>query len=644
MANFSSSPSFGNSYSYSRNWPSKDAPADDGSCGQNVAVAVLESFDIPYIGSPPPRGNLCGLDINNMPASDAIQLSLAENMKDGDFYEMYTNADGFAYFQKVYPNPETADIEIRTCIPTSNVDQKVDLVIVRGYDTPPVRSFKDFVSVEWLETDSLSNYVNYCPMFSTEAWRSYKDPVLETSYKDGAENLYELQEFESLVGYVIDFDGKSDQNIKYSFSGTTLKNVLLDTGATGLNYYGGSVKICDETSGVGDVSFNGFYFPISSFNATDKFGESWPLLLNVQGVYAIVHDISSVSLGPWGTIASTGATSGNYKALYTIERKSKFVQLPATNWHWELNPDTSANIYIYSRTPTETESNYVVGRYPELYVWSDEGQVDNVGNRSIDGLGGLVMPNLGGSWIVLLKGLWATVELDRPSVHVTDPTGNAIETANALELKYQPIIVTDTPAPVAYTFGGAAELVDHTLDLYDSDPSTQQDPPASVAGSLSWLQTQTTGRTVDISLPFCDESDCKAMASTIYGLQNENITSYNMVCGPTKHPKLGTRVPGYEGRINKISYSYTDSSAYNISITVGNTFQNAKGWQTSIWQQKTEDVSREAIVTWSAGNGVDYRVKVSGGLGVYPAINKTQAAYNPGEKVSVTIYNNPVEK
>ena len=641
MPNFSSSPAFGNAHSFSYTWPSRYRPADDGSCGENVAVAVLEAFDIPYIGSPPPRGHLCGMDINNMAAADAINLSLAENMKDGNFYELYTNADGFAYFEMVYPEASFSTLDIRTCVPTSNIDQRTDLVIVRGYDTPPVRSFKDFVELDWLETDSLSNYVNYCPMFSTEAWRSYKDPVLETAYKDGVENLYELQEFENLLGYVIDFDGEADPNIKYSFSNTTLKNVYLDY--TNTKSFGGSSEVCDE-SGSSSVRYSGFTSNVDNYMTIDKFGEPWPLLMGIQGVYAIAHNVNSVTYGPFGSGSQLAAGVGPYRALYNIERKAKFVSLPATNWHWTLNDDSSASVHIYSRTPIEGESNYGISDYPGLYMWSDETRVVDIDGRSIGGLGGIIMPNMGGSWVVLLRSLWAVAELDRPSVHVTDPGGKAIQIANALSIRYQPIVVTDTPAPIAYTFGGGAKLVDHTLDLYDSDPSTVQDSPQNIVGSLAWLQTQSAGRTVDVSLPFCDENECRSVANTIFEMQNESINTYNLVCGPTSDAKLGTKVAGFDGRVNRITESFTDSSSYTINVNVGPTFTGARGWGTSIWQRKTEDVSREGVITWSAGDGINYRVKVQGGLGVYHAINKTLAAYNPGEKVKVTIHNNPVEK
>jgi hypothetical protein len=125
-------------------------------------------------------------------------------------------------------------------------------------------------------------------------------------------------------------------------------------------------------------------------------------------------------------------------------------------------------------------------------------------------------------------------------------------------------------------------------------------------------------------------------------MQDETINTYQLVCGPTSKPKLGQRVDGFEGRINKINYSYTDASSYTINVTIGPTPSGLKGGNASVWQRRTEDVSREGIVVWSAGDGVNYRVRVQG-LGVYPAVNKTLGAYSPGEKVSVTVYNNPVE-
>ena len=534
--------------------------------------------------------------------------------------------DGFVEFTQVYPNPEIVTLDVRLCVPTTNINNKVDLVIVRGYDPPPVRYCKDSVSVDWLEADSLSNYMPNCRMFATEAWRSYKDPVLETRYKDGVENLYELQAFEQLVGYVIDFDGEDDPTITYSFSDTTIKNVPVAFTSS----FTETKQICDDSTGVASiVTYKGMTADLGNFSAVDIYGEQWPLFLNVQGLYAKAYNVVSYT--------STPTTTGHTATVrLMVEPTSQFVSVPNSNWYWELTNDAGGRVHLYYRQPDDTDTNNLSGNYNIEYSWAGGGdQVYSVP-------GGLLIPNLGSAWLTLVTDIWAAVELDRPSVHVVSPDGGALDIIRRFNLSYRPIIVKDEPAPVAYTFGGTAQLVDHTLDLYDSDPSTVQPEPSTLTGSMAWLQTQTTGRTIDISLPFCDASECKRIASTIFDTHNEEITSYNLVCGPSSEPKLGARVEGLEGRINRISYSYTDGSAYNINVTVGPTFLQSKSWSTSIWQRKTEDVSRPAIITWAAGDGVNYRVKVQG-MGVYPAINKTLNVFNVGEKVSVTIHNNPME-
>jgi len=632
MTSFTLSPGFGNATSYSHTWPSRYAPADDGSCGEIVAVSVLNAFDIPIMGSYPLRGRLCGVDINNMPAADAIQFSLAENMIDGKFIEVYTNEEGFAYFSEVYPSPEVVTLDIRTCVPTSNIDKTVDLVIVRGYDSPPVRTFKNFESLQWDPVDSMSNHVpkTYCHghHFATEAWKSYKDPVLETSYKDGVENLYELDAFESLVGYVIHFNGSTDPNVKYSQSSSTTKLVEIDF--PGLSCCQSTI-LCDET-GSSNVQYASFSYHLGDFSGKDKFGEDWPLLMTVQGIYLYGRRIIRLT-------DSTALQTG-YVGIY-VEDKAKLVSLPGNNWYWELDAGGGATVNMHAST---YEGDYFLdtlagsqGRQKVIPIST---------SASVPPTSGLVtasvFPNINGALGMVVDGCIAAVEIDRPSFVVNDPNGNASYYANDLEVAYQPIIVIDEPAPVAYTFGESVNLIDHTLDMYDSDPSTQQVTPSLLTGSMAWLQTQTSGKTVDVSLPFADADQCRQLAQTIFNLQEENIDTYQLVCGPRSEPKLGAQVNGFSGRINRISYSYTDSSAYAINVTIGPTFVGARGWSTSIWQRRTEDVSREGIVVWSAGDGVNYRVKLQG-LGVYAAINKTLSAFVPGEKVKCTVHNNPME-
>ena len=75
------------------------------------------------------------------------------------------------------------------------------------------------------------------------------------------------------------------------------------------------------------------------------------------------------------------------------------------------------------------------------------------------------------------------------------------------------------PPPVGYNIDGNSNTIDHTLDLYDTDPSTVQANPQTIERSLTWLEAQKTGHTIDISLPFLEtEQECKTVASFLYNL------------------------------------------------------------------------------------------------------------------------------
>ena len=646
---FDASPALGNAYSASNFWPSRNSPANDGTCGENVVKLILEKVGIPIIGQFPPRGNLCGVDINNMDCRSAIKLSLAENLAVGRFIELFMNEYGQAYFSEVYPNPSISSLDIRLCVPTSDINQQADLVIVRGYDKPPIRSFKQFYPViqkglgslnpspaavinskqSYLSTAEYLGKTNcHGKLFASEAVISYKDPVLETAYNDGIDNLYELQAFEDLIGYVIDFDGDPDPSVKYSFSDTTVMDIELN---------GSPSRVSPEQQFCGTVPLTNA-INLGTFEGTNIYGERWPLFLNVHNVLLIGWKIKQMT--DLRAFAAATATGGPEVGVELQSTNLEMLNLPAsTNWYWELSSQGGALLHLYYAAP---DGDLV----SDLAATAQGGaEISVFGGAAAQGdpiIGQFIYPYVGGSIAFLVKKMIVNVEIDRPSVTVQEPNGTALELARDLEVKYQPIIVTDEPPAVAYTFGAGAKLVDHTKDLYDSDPATQQTPPSLLEGSLSWLQSQSSGRTVDISLPFASEQDCLSLANTIFDMQNEQFTTYKLVCGPTSKPKLGAKVQGFQGLINSINYSYQDGSQYNINVDIGPTFQNVGGWGDSVWKRATEDVSREAIVTWSAGNGVDYRVKVAG-LGVYNAINKTLGVYNVGEKVSVTVHNNPKE-
>jgi hypothetical protein len=114
-----------------------------------------------------------------------------------------------------------------------------------------------------------------------------------------------------------------------------------------------------------------------------------------------------------------------------------------------------------------------------------------------------------------------------------------------------------------------------------------------------------------------------------------------VVLGPTSEPRLG-EVVADGAIINEISYSYSDSSQYLITITVGPKYLTAGSFNDSKYQLRTEDVTREGVVVQDVGNGAEYVVRVEG-FGEITALSMIVDDISVGDKVNVRIYNNPVE-
>jgi hypothetical protein len=67
------------------------------------------------------------------------------------------------------------------------------------------------------------------------------------------------------------------------------------------------------------------------------------------------------------------------------------------------------------------------------------------------------------------------------------------------------------------------------------------------------------------------------------------------------------------------------------------------GWDTSIYQNKTERLQLEGIVTGVDISQTKCQVKVDQ-LGVMDCINGSKEILEKGDRVAVTIHNNPVAK
>ena len=225
------------SNSYSKDWYTATKPDNDFESNLPVYAQVLASCNIGIdsINDLPTRGTLPGMDINRMSSIDAINLSLAESLLDGEWWEVVEDGLGGVFFQKVYDNGlpgKTITLNPRLCIPSTEKRNSVDMVAVTGYDRPPQRYVKDFkvaiddnpgiVNPESLpETgqftvDFAAMTAGTCHEFllRTEAIKVYPDPLIDAQSFGGQEEnpFYDVKAYESIIGWAHRSTGMDTNN------------------------------------------------------------------------------------------------------------------------------------------------------------------------------------------------------------------------------------------------------------------------------------------------------------------------------------------------------------------------------------------------------------------------------------------------
>jgi hypothetical protein len=229
-----------------------------------------------------------------------------------------------------------------------------------------------------------------------------------------------------------------------------------------------------------------------------------------------------------------------------------------------------------------------------------------------------------------------------------------------------PVYLVDMPAPVAACGNtGFCQVVDPDTDVWDSMYCTVEDR----IGDSERLQEAQSGITMEIALPFLFPSypangtsadlrnsfdqigqKCLDIAKNLFGyfdsFRYEPNKSMSYICSPPRTqdemPSLGqTVVTPYGPRtINTISFQYTDSSVYNMTVEVGHiTLNPGSAGVLKAKRQKTEEVDGRVV---SHDHGSLYRVRVPG-IGIIQAWNAHAWPWEVGDKVRVQLYNNPVE-
>lgn len=662
--------------SFSTNWRTTNLPETDGLGSSPVYIQVLNKFGIPVdsTGGLPPGGFLPGIDIRNMPAIQAIRLSLAEALTVGQWWDIYEDAEGGVRFVNVFDDGspgQTVSLDIRLCVPSATKENEVDMVIVRGYNKPPQRyagEFKDVVPAgpglvnpeelfgsEQLFTVDLSELIGTCinTQMRTESVKSYTDPMLDVVGQFGPQEtnpFYQVKDFETLIDWVVDVSGMEEApelaaRVSYKFHDTT--SWLQPINFPSFVRKDGELALtncpADSVLGGEGVTFFEGEFTYISPEYTDRFGLNWPLIIKPAQIFYVGYKIDTI----------VDFNAANAPSIVFVNPIQELVGLSeGSQWTYTVEAPGQYKVKIFYQPKLDADTwetiiSNISSEVPSIRLTDPRGATtleaaNNHAAFNPTALGIIGGPNSLG---YLVTGMWMSLTVDRPSVIVSDPNGEARFYSDRLRVQYAPLILFDPPAPIAYKhkdFGSV--IVDQSEGLRDSDPTTCQSFEET---PLQLLQDRAVGNVIDVNLPFCqDEETCLRVAETMFDYHNHSgVQTYTLTCGPDDEPILGAAVAGFDTdlRIETINYSFQDSSSYTIEVTLGPIFSHVGSWNNGAWIPDTEEVTRKAIVVFTAGDGVNYRVRIQG-LGEMNAINGAEMIWRIGEQVDVKIYNVPVNR
>lgn len=639
----------------------------------SLADHVLDTFGIhksPATSSI--GGNLSNLDIKHMDAMAVINLSLLEEAALGAFggaiYEAMVNEEGEVEFVSI--GEDTANLsDIYYQVQTSSYKEECKGVMVTGGKPMPVRkelSWKPIWGLGNKKIYDTSKMMTNCnePGYSTHAIIVFNDPHLDTKDNDGINNLYELSDpFESIIGYAkyIHAPGKTGEtNISYSSDSTVIP---IQVGTTGNPYLGvlqSRPKVDPEATVYGASCWVGASKLIGDvidavkieipedFRFDDVRGTKVDKFVKVNQVLIIGYEISYLHTA--GIDASVGVKdipdnnntyamahiNNTIKGIYKLEEGKHFVII-----YSEPDLDGIKDPYILfgkDTSPNEPK-NYGNDTVYMLNPFCRLAQIEGTEKKV-----GTIIPcaeNRG----YLVEELWVMVNINSPSIAVYDPEydpdakwSKAIDIATNLEYMITPIMLYDPPAPISFN----GEEIDQVQGVVDKDPTTAQDFDATELELAMDVMDGGSGMTLSLSF-ITDIEKLNNVSEALYLFMNADSgieTTY--ICGPSANPRLGDAGPS-GGVINNITYSYTDSASYTISVNEGSRLiGNFSGSSGGPSMKATESVSARGTIIKDMGNHIYFKVKIDG-FGDRIAINTCPTILREGDIVSCSIHNNPVE-
>lgn len=628
-------------------------PIDNGET--SVAEDVIKTFDLD--GNPTGGSPLLGYDIYNRDPYQMIQLSLAAAAfgdSNTPMKECYINGDGNVVFNALGTGSSATDIYYS--VPSDSYELTCDTVVVTGCEIPPSRELRAPQNLFTLGNTSeageigpwyhaIGNIVPAKNMFQ-EGWIEYSR--LQTG--DKIKETWDLGDFENIVtfAYVVKIGFFDSGCTDVQFRDSSIRYYELPS--FGTMQEGHRLKVPIEGTST-PAMLDGVEVPDSSQR---KFKGVRRVLIygyKLNGV-RFYHDAGGAIVTPYVYVDTL------QPSVFELRRGDDYVVNKTAG---EVAKITFANNVVRSKyreffgksTPTAPvagASSFMI--HPESIITAAATDVKVpdptivVAGKLADGVsdatGGLgintpsVFPiGKGESGYAVLK-LFVEVDWDNPSIFIKDSRDIITTTKLKEEVSIQiyPIVVDDPPAPMAHN---------GTL-ITQADVKPDDDPATSELWSRSDKQLildSLKGGDMNITLPFLDEAGVEQASSAILSLRNESVSTTAYTCGPNCNPDLGASGPGITGGvINRIVYSYQDSSRYVVNVYCGRQWQGINGWAQSINEATTEQKSFDGKVINASTNNTDFVVLVNG-IGQIPCVNATKDIICNGDKVKITVYNNP---
>jgi hypothetical protein len=635
-----------------------------------VAEEVLETYNIEYRNLAGGGGGaLEGLDIKRMDAMTAVNWSLIERGANiGGFIEPIMASDGVLEFREI--GGYSANIsDVYYEISTGSYTESPKAVLVTGGKPLPQMRTMSWYPIWGDEAVRVYHYHDMLNNCNKDEYRRYasivfQDPQTKSTYNDGIENLYEINDdnpWDRIAGYVKYVypgpEASKDTKVELTRNATIfipiseLGNNKPNIGQLVRRPYLPDVDALDEESCYNDqdggveANFeNGIKIEIpEDLRFQTIRGVQKDAFSKVSRVYVVGKKIDALTIEPLDSPSQLNdPTVDNCRSRFsTNEIESTFIRLDEGK-HFVVaydgeDPQTPYVVFINN---SHFKDPWPYGQNHKMYVnpfceWAKAKGLDGKTSDTYT-----VLPT-GLFQGILVEEVWAMVDLNISSISIYDPDGEGKKaTTIAQELKFyiSPIVITEEPAPIAYASAGGVRLVDQK-PVTDTDPTTAQDFSDR---DIEQIMDEMQGGGMSITFSFLDENNVESMASMLYEHFRSDVVETIYTCGPNCNPILG----GYGDRggvINSIRYSYTDSGSYTVSVTEG---QKLSGNLTPVdggpTQKMAQDHSAGGTVIDQLGDNIHFKVRIED-YGERWAVNMAPNVIRVGDIVNCTVHNNPVE-